>query len=175
MSRKAEKGLEVVVCMHGMRIQLPQEKPEKWWQVIKLNNLRRTIFLACQPDISGKPAKARFKHLYSILVHKAGRSMHQALLLVLLRESDRAGDGVADVDGGEIVKVHLRREKTDPASNMGDHATGKQASDNPASDPTALHEYLVDVVRVLLTGYSPQAATIPFATRPSKAETTPPL
>jgi len=32
---KAEKGLEVVVCMHGMRIQLPQEKPEKWWQVIK--------------------------------------------------------------------------------------------------------------------------------------------
>jgi hypothetical protein len=28
---RIEKGLEVVVCMRGMRIELPQEKPEKWW------------------------------------------------------------------------------------------------------------------------------------------------
>ena len=96
--------------------------------------------------------------------------MQQALLLVLLCESDRAGNRVADVDGSEIVKVHLRREKANHAADMGDHAAGKQARDNAAPEPTALHECLIDVVRVVVTCYSAEEGNVPVSKRASKGE-----
>src|SRR5258708_31679179 len=80
----------------------------------------------CQPYLGRETTELGLERLRTILVHRGRCSMKQALGLILLHERHRTGDGVANVDRSDIVKVHLRSQKADQAANMGHHATGEQ-------------------------------------------------
>jgi len=99
--------------------------------------------------------------------------MKQALLLVLLCECHRAGDGVACVDRGDIVKVHLRGQEAYHATNMRNHAGSEQARDNGPPEPTALNKGLINMVRVVIAGYAAEQSHVSLRKGASKSESLP--
>src|SRR5258708_39917783 len=116
----------------------------------------------CQPYLGRETTELGLERLRTILVHRGRCSMKQALGLILLHERHRTGDGVANVDRSDIVKVHLRSQKADQAANMGHHATGEQTRDNSTPEPTALSERLIYMVWVIIPCYLAEEGDIPF-------------
>src|SRR5579872_480581 len=68
-------------------------------------------FLACQSYISWKAAEPCVEHYRTILIDVGGCGFHRALLFVFLTNSDGAGDRVANVDRGDKLELHRRREE----------------------------------------------------------------
>src|SRR5579875_4021362 len=94
--------------------------------------------------------KSAVDHLNAILIDKGSFSSKNTFLLVSLRNSDGAGNGIANIDGYRKLKIHLRGEKADHTPNMRHHAGCEQAGDNRALEPAFLQEELVDVIGIVV-------------------------
>ena len=128
-----------------------------------------------QPHIRRKPAETRPQHLLAMLIDGCSRGVKQTLLLVLLREGDGAGDGIADRDRCDIVEMHLCRQKADHAADVGYHAAGEQAGDVAPPEKVALRECFVNMVGVIIAGHTTEERHVTLGKGAAKGEGLPDL